>query len=148
MKIPLLKRRNVPCDHSEGGEGVEGSEPVAEFPGPGHLHGHQPLSHLVLQLDLPLQGHPVHLGHELLLPLLAVGGRLLAARLAHSGGHETPDFRPLALFCFSADGRCFFLCLWSLVLTGNSLLLWVFSVLTFSLQGVDIFVDAGAPLGH
>jgi len=75
-----------PCDHADGGDGVESAEPEAQLSGPGHLHGHQPLSHLVLQLNLPFQRHPVHLGHELLLPLLrAVGrrGRLLAARLPH-----------------------------------------------------------------
>lgn len=75
-----------PCDHADSGDGVEGAEPEAQLPGPGHLHGHQPLSHLVLQLNLPFQRHPVHLGNELLLPLLrAVGrrGRLFAARLPH-----------------------------------------------------------------
>lgn len=93
-----------PCDHADGGDGVESSKPVAQLPGSGHLHGHQSLSHLILQLNLPLKRHPVNLSHKLLLPLLrAVGrrGRLFAARLPH----VSVSGRPLKLIPAEACGQ-------------------------------------------
>lgn len=46
-----------PRGEPEGRQREEGAEILEELPGPGHLHGHLALSHLVLHQDLSL-----HLG--------------------------------------------------------------------------------------
>ena len=72
----------LPGNHADRGQRVEGPEPEEELTRTRDLRRGHPLAHLVLHLDLPLEGDAVHLEHEVLL-LLEVRLHRLAQYASH-----------------------------------------------------------------